>query len=152
LAVRPDENNEAAIRLASAEDAGRIAVLCQQLGYPASQQQVRRRLYQIQQDENHAVYVAERLDGRVVGWVHVYVCRLVVTDPQVEIGGLVIDEGCRRRGVGRSLMGQAERWARQKGCRVVHVRSNVIREGAHASYERVGYDNVKTQRVFRKAL
>jgi GNAT superfamily N-acetyltransferase len=152
LSVRPDDSNQTAIRLASAEDAARIAVLCQQLGYPASQEQVQRRLHQVRQDESHAVYVAERSDGHVVGWMHVYVCRLVVTDPQVEIGGLVVDEGYRRCGVGRLLMERAECWARKKGCGVVHLRSNVVRKGAHIFYQRIGYSNVKTSRVFRKVL
>ena len=60
-----------AIRLASAGDVERIAALCQQLGYPSSQEQVQHRLRQLEQDKGHAVYVAERPDGYVVGWVHV---------------------------------------------------------------------------------
>jgi len=152
LSIEPDNSDQTTIRLASAADVGRIAVLCQQLGYPASQEQVQRRLHQIQQDESHAVYVAEQSDGHIVGWVHVYVCQLVVTDPQTEIGGLVVDEGYHRRGVGRLLMEQAERWAREKGCWAVHLRSNIVRKGAHVFYERIGYSNVKTSRVFRSPV
>lgn len=129
-----------------------MAVLCQQLGYPASQEEVQRRLNQIQQDERHAVYVAELEDGRVVGWVHAYVCQLVVIDLHAEIGGLVVDEGHRHRGVGRLLMRQVEQWAREEGCWAVHLRSNAVRKDAHAFYEGIGYRNVKTSMVFRKAL
>jgi GNAT superfamily N-acetyltransferase len=138
--------------LASARDAERIAALCQQLGYPASQEEVRRRLNPIQQDEQHAVYVAALPDGRVVGWVHVYVCQLLVADPQAEIGGLVVDEDYRRSGVGRLLMQQAEQWAREKGCWAVYLRSNVVRKDAHAFYEGIGYSSAKTSMAFRKAL
>jgi GNAT superfamily N-acetyltransferase len=152
LSIELDSSNQATVRLARAGDAERIAVLCQQLGYPASQEQVQRRLHQIQQDESHAVYVAEQPDGHVVGWVHVLVRQLVVADPQAEIGGLVVDEGYHRRGVGRLLMEQAERWAHEKGCWAVHLRSNIVRKGAHAFYERIGYSNVKTSQVFRKVL
>jgi GNAT superfamily N-acetyltransferase len=112
---------------------------------------VQRRLSQIQQDEQHAVYVAE-LSGHVVGWVHVYVCKLLVADPQAEVGGLVVDENCRRYGVGRLLMQQAEQWTCEKGCWAVYLRSNVVREGAHAFYEGIGYSNVKTSMTFCKAL
>ncbi len=49
-------------------------------------------------------------------------------------------------------MEQAERWAKEKGCQAVYVRSNVVREGAHAFYERIGYVNIKLSKVFRKAL
>jgi GNAT superfamily N-acetyltransferase len=152
LSIEPDDGNQTAVRLARAGDAECIAVLCQQLGYPASQEQVQRRLHQIQQDESHAVYVAEQADGHVVGWVHVLVRQLVVADPQTEIGGLVVDESYRHCGVGRLLMEQAEWWAREKGCWAVYLRSNIVRKGAHAFYERIGYSNVKTSRVFHKVL
>lgn len=150
--IKPDDSGQVTIRLASAEDAGRIAVLCQQLGYPASQEQVRQRLGQIQQDEDHAVFIAEWADGHVVGWVHIYACQLVVIDRHARIGGLVVNEDRRRRGVGRLLMERAERWARDQGCGAVHLRSNVVRSGAHAFYEKIGYSHVKTQRAFRKGL
>ncbi len=102
-------------------------------------------------DAGHAVYVAE-LSGQVVGWVHVYVSRLVVTDLQAEIGGLVVDVGYRRYGAGRLLMQGAEQWAREKGCEVVYLRSNVARQDAHAFYEKIGYSNFKTSLAFRKVL
>ena len=127
-------------------------MLCQQLGYSASQEQVQRRLNQIQPEDGNAVYVAERSDGRVIGWVQVRVRQLVVADQQAEIEGLVVDEGYRRCGVGRLLMERAERWARAKGCGVVHLRSNVVRKEAHSFYEGIGYSNVKTQWTFRKEL
>ena len=152
MTSKPNDSGQANIRLAWAEDAERIAVLCQQLGYPASQEEVQRRLNQIQQDEQHAVYVAELPDGRVVGWVHVHVCQLVVADPQAEIGGLVVDEGYRRCGVGRLLMQQAEQWAREKECWAIYLRSNAVRKDAHVFYEETGYSNVKTSMAFRKAL
>jgi len=44
LSFKPNDSDLAAIRLAGAGDARRIAVLCQQLGYPASREEVERRL------------------------------------------------------------------------------------------------------------
>jgi GNAT superfamily N-acetyltransferase len=140
------------IRPVRADDAERVAVLCGQLGYPASREAVERRLHQIRRDEQHGVWVAESPDGTVVGWVHGYVCRSVAEDAQVEIGGLVVDERHRRRGVGRLLVEHVERWARERDCWAVHVRSNVIREDARAFYESIGYALVKAQRVFRRPL
>ena len=142
---------QATVRPACKGDAGRIAVLCGQLGYPASAGDVAGRLEQVEQDQQHAVYVAALPDGQVVGWVHVHLRPLVVASPQAEIGGLVVDEEYRRGGVGRLLMQHAERWARDHGCPVVCVRSNVVRQGAHVFYEQIGYSTVKTQLVFRKA-
>ncbi|MGD1995350.1 MAG: GNAT family N-acetyltransferase [Anaerolineae bacterium] len=140
------------IRAAEPEDVKRVADLCGQLGYPASGDDVRRRLAWIHRQEEHAVYVAERTDGVLVGWVHVYIRHLLVADRHAELGGLVVDGSFRGRGVGRLLMEWAERWTRKKGCRAVYLRSNVIREGAHAFYEELGYINLKTQYAFQKIL
>lgn len=150
--MKPDGRGQTVIRLADAGDAKRLAVLCQQLGYPATQEEVQRRLNRIQQDKRHTVFVAELSDGHVVGWVHVYVSHLLVTDPQAEVGGLVVEEGCRRHGIGWLLMRRVEQWARENGCWAVHLRSNVVRKGAHAFYEKIGYRNIKTQTAFRKVL
>jgi len=152
LTIKLDGSNQATIRLASPGDAKRIAVLCHQLGYPTTQEEVQRRLNQIQQEEGHAVYVAELSNGHVVGWIHVYVSQLVITDRQAEIGGLVVDEGYRHYGIGQLLMQQAEQWARAKRCWAVYLRSNLVRKGAHVFYERIGYSNVKTLLAFRKIL
>ncbi len=146
------DRHQIEVRLAQTEDIKRITALCKQLGYPSSSEQVRQRFHQIQHRDDHAVYVATRADGRVVGWVHVYIRQLIETDLHVEIGGLVIDKAHHRRGLGQLLMEQAEQWAREKGCQAVYVRSNVIREGAHAFYERIGYTTIKRSKVFRKAL
>jgi GNAT superfamily N-acetyltransferase len=140
------------IRLARAEDVEHITALCEQLGYPSSQEQVQRRLHQIRQRGDHAVYVAERADGRVVGWVHVLIRPLLVAELHVEIGGLVVDKDHHGHGIGRLLMEQAEQWAREKGCGAVYLRSNVIRKDAHAFYERIGYVNVKLSKTFHKIL
>ena len=98
------------------------------------------------------VYVAAGADGAVVGWVHVFLAHRLVAEPFAEIGGLVVDESCRVYGVGRALMETAEAWAQERGYPQVRVRSNTIRVGAFAFYQRLGYQCIKTQNVFVKAL
>jgi GNAT superfamily N-acetyltransferase len=151
--VRTGDGDEVIdIRAATQVDVHRMAALCEQLGYPSTPEQVQRRLDQIQQDEDQAVFVAEGVGGQVVGWVQVFGRKLLVVDLHAELGGLVVDEGHRGRGVGGLLMEQAEDWARARGCEALYVRSNVIREGAHRFYEGIGYELIKTSRVFLKEL
>jgi GNAT superfamily N-acetyltransferase len=144
-------DDQIAIRLACMEDAARIAVLSTQLGYPTTPEEMRLRLAQVEQAAGHAVYVAV-LDSRVVGWIHVCARMLVQVDRAVEIEGLVVDEPYRQRGIGHLLVQQVEQWARERGCDTVYVRSNVVRKGAHAFYEGLGYENIKTSLTFRKTL
>ncbi len=138
------------IRPAAPADAAPLARLCSQLGYPTSVGEVQERLDHLQQYPQHRVYVAESDAGQVVGWVHVYLCPMLLADLGAEIGGLVVEEGWRGSGIGRRLMQQAEQWAQEQGCWAMHVRSNILRERAHRFYERLGYQSIKTQRVFRR--
>ena len=127
------------VRPAKLEDTPAIAALCGQLGYPSALEAVQNRLAQILGLGDHAVFVAEHSEAGVVGWVHVYISCLLERDLQAEIGGLVISEAHRRSGAGGLLMQQAEQWTSQHGGEAVCLRSNVIREGAHAFYRRCGY-------------
>ena len=152
--MTPDQEQSTGIfvRLATPDDAGALAGLSTQLGYPTSENDARRRMTQISGNPENAVFVAALPDGRMVGWLHAYICHLVESDLYAEIGGLVVDQQHRRSGAGRLLMRHAEHWALGKSCATVSLRSNVIREGAHAFYRSLGYAMVKTQYAFRKVL
>jgi GNAT superfamily N-acetyltransferase len=139
------------IRPARRNDAGRIAVLSGQLGYPATTRQVAHRLAQLKPAKNNAVFVAES-GGDVMGWLHVSVTHLLESDVRAEINGLVVADGQRSLGAGARLLAAAEEWARKRKCRGMSVRSNVIRERAHDFYLKNGYEHYKTQKAFRKAL
>ena len=145
------------IRPARLEDAPALAALCGQLGYPATEGELRPRLDTLLAAEGPvgagraALFVAVA-DGNVAGWVHAYRCELLESEGEAEIGGLVVDEAHRHAGLGGALMDRAEAWAAGAGCRAVRLRSNVIREAAHAFYEARGYRRFKSQHVFRRDL
>src|ERR1700728_2724322 len=131
------------IRRVPPQDYARIAELAGQLGYPSSAEEIAARLEDMERSSDHAVFVAA-LDGGVAGWLGVYVCRMVEADPRAEISGLVVDERYRSQRIGWHLLQHAERWAREKRCSMIGLRSNVIRDRAHAFYERHGYKHIKT--------
>jgi GNAT superfamily N-acetyltransferase len=139
------------IREAQPRDYARIAELAGQLSYPSSVDEIAARLEGMKRSSDHAVFVAV-LDGKVAGWLGVYVCRMVEAEARAEVSGLVVDERFRAQRIGWHLLDHAEHWAREKGCGVIGLRSNVIRDRAHAFYERNGYKHVKTQKAFRKDL
>lgn len=141
-----------AIREAGLEDAESVSLLCTQLGYPSTGEQVRCRLGEILADGQHALLVAECPGGEVIGFVQIHVRKLVVVDRHAEVVGLVVDLAHRAQQLGRRLLEEAEAWAIAQGCGAVRVRSNVVRTDAHGFYENLGYELIKTQRAYRKAL
>lgn len=139
------------IRKARETDAARIAELSGQLGYPATPREMRARLTAVLRQKNGACYVAEE-DGVVVGWVHVSTTPLLEVEKRAEVNGLVVDERVRSHGLGAHLLEAAEEWSRRQRCASMSVRSNVLRERAHAFYLRHGYEHYKTQKALRKSL
>lgn len=136
----------------TAADVADAARLATQLGYPSTPEQVARRFQAIDANEESHVAVAVDETGTVVGWIHVFGNRLLESEPDAEIGGLVVDESMRGRGVGSLLVSAAEAWARGRGYPVLSVRSNVVRKEAHEFYQERGYAVVKTQIKFRKTI
>ncbi|MGD9139957.1 MAG: GNAT family N-acetyltransferase [bacterium] len=137
------------IREAQVKDGAEIADLSGQLGYPATVNDMKRRLGEICGDDNCMLLVAES-DGCVVAWLLIHIYRLVSSDSLAQIAGLVVDEKHRNQGIGALLMERAEAWARAKMCRGVMLRSRATRKDAHNFYKRLGYACIKTQDVFLK--
>ncbi|MEB3215220.1 MAG: GNAT family N-acetyltransferase [Nostocales cyanobacterium 94392] len=148
----PTENYQSTIiRSACLEDAERISTLCEQLGYSASDEDIKHRLHLLQQDDSHIIYVAI-YNNFVVGWVHAHKYHLIMISPQVLIVGLVVDTNYRLHGIGRLLMLQIEDWAIMNNCPKISLRSNIIRKDAHKFYEKIGYTNTKHSLEFCKNL
>ena len=137
------------VREATSSDAAALAALSTQLGYPTRLEEAAERLAAIGNDG--AVLVAEDA-GAVLGWIHVCGIRFFQSPPFAEIGGLVVDEAARGKGIGRLLVAAAVRWAAEQGYGKIRVRSKVVREDAHRFYEREGFRRVKTQAVFDRKL
>lgn len=140
------------VRSPEPRDFDQMAELAGQLGYPCTAEQVRARLSDIRDSNECAIYVVELAEGQIAGWIGVYIFRSVEMDKLGEINGLVVEQKHRSRGIGKVLLDAAEEWARNRGCAIISVHSNVKRERAHGFYKRNGYEWHKTQESFRKRL
>ncbi len=140
------------IRMAQPTDLYGICLLVEQLGYPASEEQIQVRLNALLDDVNHALFIAALKDNQICGWVHGFIRRLIVVDCHLAIGGVVVEEQFRSQGIGTMLMAAIEQWAIEKGVKFVFVRSNINREEAHRFYESIGYVLLKTSQSFRKQI
>jgi GNAT superfamily N-acetyltransferase len=139
------------VRQATIEDAAAIATLSAQLGYPVAATTMRERLATVLGRSDETVLVAH-VSGLVIGWIHGAEQRFLEAEARCELLGLVVSQDHRRQGVGQQLVRAVEWWARNRGITEVSVRSNVVRPESHPFYERLGYDRIKTQHVYRKKL
>jgi GNAT superfamily N-acetyltransferase len=141
-----------ALRQMRVDDTAAVARLTTQLGYPATEDEIRRRYDLIKDRWDARLLVAQHAGNLIVGWIHVQATYLLECDARAEIWGLVVADTARGTGVGRRLVEAAEEWALMRGLAVMSVRSNRLRTDAHGFYEHLGYKLTKTQNAFRKDL
>ena len=139
------------VRPARAGDAGAIAAVLAQLGYPVGEAAVGARLNAVAGDGRSAALVSER-DGRITGVLTLHVLP-VLHEPGgwCRITALVVDEAARRQGAGRELVAEAEAIARAAGCARIEVTSALHRGGAHELYRRLGFEQVSEHFLKRLA-
>jgi len=140
------------IRLLQERDAGAIADLNTQLGYPSSEGQVLARIQSLAASGNDTVLVAAAGDGRAIGWIHLRGFNSLHGEPMAEICGMVVNEAQRGTGIGTQLIAAAQQWAKARGFGSMRVRSNALRKDAHRFYERVGFQLSKTSLTFQKRV
>jgi ribosomal protein S18 acetylase RimI-like enzyme len=80
------------------------------------------------------------VDGRPAGFASLRIIPNVETaHPHAELSDLFVAEADRRRGVGRSLMRFAERFAHDRECERMVLTAGLDNPGARAFYRAMGY-------------
>jgi GNAT superfamily N-acetyltransferase len=94
----------------------------------------------IDADPNQQLLVAEA-DGTVVGMLQVtFIPGLSRQGSwRANVEAVRVAAELRGRGIGAQLMAQAEQLARERGCRLVQLTSDLQRADAHRFYTRLGY-------------
>ena len=135
------------LRLLQSTDAEALVALLPDLGYQATAGQIVRRLDAMRAWPDQEAFVAE-IDGAVVGLCHVQGVRMLISDGYAEIQALVVSAARQGEGLGRKLVAHACDWAFARGYERVRLRSNVVREEAHAFYEHLGFEKAKASYAF----
>ncbi|MFC8800083.1 GNAT family N-acetyltransferase [Promicromonospora sp. NPDC057138] len=133
------------IRRAVPDHAHALAPLLGELGYPTSAEAVATRFARLADSENDPAWVAVDPDDEEVllGFAAGHLFWPYELDaPVAELTALVVTERRRGTGSGRALVAAFEEWAKAAGCCRVTVASSVRRTGAHAFYERLGYEQL----------
>lgn len=131
-------------------DVDAVAQLTTQLGYNRTPQHIADWIVQLRTSSTEQAAFVACLNGEVVGWIEVSIERRLQSDPFGMIGGLVVSDRVRSRGIGRILCRCAEQWTWDQGLDTLRVTSRSTRSGAHRFYLRDGYREVKTSLVFEK--
>ena len=137
------------LRLLESTDADAVSALLPDLGYEATPEQVARRLAGIREWPDQKAFVAD-VDGAIVGMCHVQGVRMLNSEGYAEIQALVVRAACQGQGIGRKLVAHACEWAFARGYERVRLRSNVVREAAHAFYEHLGFEKAKASYAFER--
>ena len=127
------------VRPATADDAERFATLLTEEGYPAGATDLAARIARYSTDESR-VLTAEA-SGEVIGFVAFHILPRFETDERfARIVALVVDPGVRARGIGRQLMTEAERVAKEADVSFLEVTAGHHRPEARKLFESLGYD------------
>jgi GNAT superfamily N-acetyltransferase len=127
------------VREARPGDAPRMAALIGQLEFTVDEAGVRDRLERLA-ELGEPVLLAEA-DSEVVGLLDWHVMTTIHRPrPVGRLVALVVAEGHRGAGIGRALVGEAERRMRARGCEKMEVTSNLRLAEAHRFYEGLGLE------------
>jgi aminoglycoside 6'-N-acetyltransferase I len=101
------------------------------------------------------VFVAEREDGSVAGFVEVGARPYADgcdTSPVGYIEAWYVDPDARRKGYGRALLAATEEWAGSRGYREMASDAQLNNEISYEAHRRAGYAEVDRVVQFRKVL
>ena len=128
------------IREAATTDSPDIARLVTQLGYPASEPEMRDRLNVMLDRPEYVVFVAETA-GRVIGLIGAYLGHaLEFNGTYGRLTGVVVDGPYRDSGIGKILLERVEGWLQEHGAGMVTLTSGKQRAEAHGFYRHLGYE------------
>ncbi len=136
------------IRPARRSDAAEVDVLLRQLGYRRTTEEVRQCIRDSAADPEKDILVAVAPDGSIAGCLQTVFTRRLAEGDRGEIASLVVDAGWRNQGIGALLIQAAVKRMQAQGIQTLRVRCNINRERAHQFYERFGFRQTKTQKVF----
>ena len=127
------------VRPATEADAASMSVLFAQFEHPTPAEPIPARLTRLLSHDGQALVASD--DTGLLGIATTQIVWSLVEDaPRALLTALVVRDDTRGRGVGRALVTAVEHWARERGAERVVVTTALRRAGAHAFYERVGFE------------
>jgi len=139
------------VRPMTKADLGAAEALCETLDYAPSPDDLRSHYESMADSSEHSLMIAE-LGGRVVGFVHVFIKRMLEDAPQAQVQAIATLPDVQGQGVGSRLLAAAEDWARARGIGAVTIYCAEYRDDTHDFYAARGYDLTVRSSRFQKRL
>lgn len=114
-----------------------------------SAERVKERIGFIVNNSKDIIFVSEQ-GNEVIGYIHGSPYELLFSDSLVNVLGFVVKEKYRNKGVGSTLIGSLECWAKNNGFFGIKLLTHPCRINAHRFYERHGYIHTKDQKNYMK--
>ncbi len=130
-------------------DSFKLVKLLHQLGYKVDTNDIETNVSEIRERQGE-VFVAKIAD-ELIGCVNAIIDVRLAAGKTGEIVTLVVLEQYRGMGVGKALVATAEAWLAER-VTTIRVRTNSIRAKAQQFYLAMGYQELKTQKIFKKDL
>lgn len=131
------------LRDANNEDMEALTSLIADLGYPATLDEIRLRFTNIFNQNGFKTKLAIAEDGQPGGLIGM--CASYGYEHNaiyIRVLALVVGKNYRKKGIGRILMNEAERWANEIGAYQIVLTSGLRdeRKAAYAFYQSIGYE------------
>ena len=138
------------IRECKMEDASAVHNLnSAELGYEYSIDNTKAKLKCLLKSKKDQIFVAT-VDRVVVGYVHACDYDLIYAPHLKNIMEIAVLSEYKQQGIGKALLTEIEKWAKETGAAGVRLASGEPRKGAHEFYRRCGYHAVRSQLNFKK--
>lgn len=126
----------------------------EELGYTISLEQTKVQLEHILTDETHHYLIGfeDDLSKKLVGYVHAEKYDTLYSETMLNILGLAVATPFQRQNIGRRLMEELEKIAKENNITSIRLNSGSMRHQAHLFYESLGYDGRKSQKRFIKSI
>lgn len=138
------------IRECKIEDAKELSDLnTKELGHYYPVEDVKYKLERLLKSDKDKILVATVQDT-VVGYVHANDYDVIYGAHVKNIMGIAVSNEYKRCGIGKAMLEEIEKWAKETGAIGIRLVSGSTRLGSHEFYRRCGYNGDKQQINFKK--
>lgn len=119
------------------------------MGYNYPVDKTKNKLEYLLKSDKDKILVAT-VHNIVVGYIHANDYDTIYAPHMKNIMGIAVLSEYKKHGIGKAMLKEVEKWAKETGASGIRLVSGSTRTGAHEFYRRCGYDKGKQQLNFKK--